>query len=60
MFKIINTKTVLKFSARKIFTKIASLQNVGWTGFHYSRKGEYTAVSIGKMQLEGATVSAGR
>lgn len=62
MSKIINTKTVLKFSARKIFTKIAflSLQNVGWTGFHYSRKGEYTAASIGKMQFEGATVSAGR
>lgn len=48
MFKMGYTKTVLKFSARKIFTKIAflSLQNVGWTGFHYSRKGEYTAASI--------------
>lgn len=42
------TKTMLKFSARKIFTKIMflSLQNVGWTGFHYSRKGEYTSASI--------------
>lgn len=48
MFKMGYTKTVLKFSARKIFTKITflSLQNVGWTGFHYSRKGEYTAASI--------------
>ena len=56
MFKMGYTKTVLKFSARKIFTKITflSLQNVGWTGFHYSRKGvneKYSSISSQEVEI---------
>lgn len=41
-------KNRAKIFRTKNFTKITflSLQNVGWTGFHYSRKEEYTAASI--------------